>query len=219
MGALAGLYYWFPKIWGRLLNEKLGRLNFWLVFIGFNVTFFPMHILGLEGMPRRISTYSPGYGWTTPNQIATVGAFILLIGMLVLLYNLIITFRKEPDLVQDPWDARSLEWSIPSPTPEYNFAQLPLIEHRDAYWVAKREGNGELQKAEALGPIHMPSPSLSPFFLALTIVIAGYAALLHADWLALAAMIAVFWQIGLQLVHEDHGYHVHPEAPAGGAAE
>jgi len=219
MGALAGLYYWFPKIWGRLLDETLGRWNFWLVFIGFNVTFFPMHILGLEGMPRRISTYAPGYGWTTPNQIATVGAFILLIGMLILLYNLIRTFARRPDLVADPWDARSLEWSIPSPTPEYNFAQLPLIEHRDAFWVAKREGTGELPKAEPPGPIHMPSPSLSPFFLALTIIIAGYAALLHADWLALLAMLAVFWQIGLQLVHEDPGYHVHPEIPAGGAAE
>jgi cytochrome c oxidase subunit 1 len=219
MGALAGLYYWFPKIWGRLLDERLGRLNFWLVFIGFNVTFFPMHILGLEGMPRRISTYAAGNGWTTPNQIATVGAFILLLGMLVLLWNLIATFRRKPDLQQDPWDGRSLEWSVLSPTPEYNFAQLPLVEHRDAFWVAKREGDGELPKAEPVGPIHMPSPTLSPFFLALTIVAAGYFALLHIDLLALLALLAAFWQIGMQLVHEDHGYHVHPDAPAGGAVK
>jgi len=218
MGALAGLYYWFPRIWGRILDDRLGKWNFWLVFIGFNVTFFPMHFLGLDGMPRRISTYAAGYGWTFLNQLSTIGAFILLAGMLILLWNFIITFARKPDAVADPWDGRSLEWSLPSPVPEYNFAQLPLIEDRDAFWVAKQEGR-PIQAAEPPGPIHMPSPSLSPFFIALTVVGAGYMALLHIDMGALLLMIAAFVQIALQLVHEDRGYHVHPQVPQGGAAD
>ena len=217
MGALAGLYYWFPKIWGRQLNETLGKINFWLVFIGFNVTFFPMHIVGLEGMPRRIATYSAGYGWTIWNQISTIGAFILLVGMLFLLYNLIITFARKPDAPADPWDGRSLEWATSSPAPEYNFAQTPLVRGRDPFWLEKREGSGQMQPAEPAGPIHMPSPSLAPIGIAFTLVLAGYGAVLHSAIIGGFFLLATFWQIGRALVAEDHGFHVTPHM--GGEAQ
>ncbi len=217
MGALAALYYWFPKMWGRMLNEKLGKWNFWLVFIGFNVTFFPMHISGLLGMPRRISTYAPGNGWTIWNQISTIGAFILLAGMLILLYNLIQTFLHPADAPADPWDGRALEWSLTSPAPEYNFAQTPLVRGRDAYWLEKREGDGKLQPAEPAGPIHMPSPSLAPLGIALTIVLAGYGAVLHSTIIGGLFLLLTFVQIGRALLAEDHGFHVTPHV--GGEAQ
>lgn len=219
LGALAGLYFWFPKMWGKMLDERLGKWNFWLTFIGFNVTFFPMHFLGLLGMPRRIYTYSPGYGWTFWNLVSTIGAFIIGIGMLFLLVNLIKTWRSGKPAGNDPWDARSLEWSIPSPAPEYNFAQTPVIRTQDAFWEEKRNGDGTMPAAEPLGPIHMPSPSLVPIALAGAILIAGYGALLQNAIVAIIGGLLAFWAIARSLVDDDPGYHVHPEHSVGGVAE
>ncbi|MCS7087308.1 MAG: cytochrome c oxidase subunit I [Thermoflexales bacterium] len=132
-GIFAGLYYWVPKMLGRMFDERLGKLHFVLMFIGFNLTFFPMHILGLMGMPRRIATYMAGRGWETGNLIATIGAFIIALSLLVFFVN-VIKLRHAPKAGNDPWEGNTLEWTIPSPPPEYNFRHIPVVESdRPAY--------------------------------------------------------------------------------------
>src|SRR5205085_7001925 len=113
------IYYWFPKWTGRMLNESLGRLNFWTLFIGFNMTFFPMHILGLKGMTRRIYTYVPETGWGNLNLLATIGAGIIGISVLLFVINVAISRRRGPIAEANPWFAPSLEWAISSPPPSY----------------------------------------------------------------------------------------------------
>jgi cytochrome c oxidase subunit 1 len=135
-GLFAGAYYWYPKLTGKMLNERLGKIHFWLMLIGFNMTFGPFHILGLQGMPRRIYTYPENRGWDFWNFISTVGSFVIAVGILVFIYNLWVT-RKTAEAGDDPWDARTLEWSIPSPPPEYNFAEIPLVVARDDFWHTK----------------------------------------------------------------------------------
>jgi cytochrome c oxidase subunit 1 len=134
MGIFAGIYYYFPKMTGRLMSEKLGSWNFWLIFVGMNLTFFPMHFTGLMGMPRRIYTYDAGQGWTMPNQLSTWGTVILLIGMLVFVWNFFRSYKRGEIAGNDPWGAPTLEWSIPSPPPEYNFARIPRVTSRLPLW-------------------------------------------------------------------------------------
>ncbi|MGH2632192.1 MAG: cytochrome c oxidase subunit I, partial [Tepidiformaceae bacterium] len=125
--AFAGIYFWFPKIWGRRLNERLGKIHFWLMFVAFNVTFFPMHLLGLEGMPRRIVTYAGGTNWQAINLTETIAAFGILVSLLVALYNVIYTFTRPKDQPNDPWESYSLEWWTTSPPPAHNFDDLPPV--------------------------------------------------------------------------------------------
>ncbi|MBT9258861.1 MAG: cytochrome c oxidase subunit I [Clostridiales bacterium] len=211
-GSLAALFYWFPRIWGKTLDERLGRWSFWIVFIGFNVTFFPMHFLGLLGMPRRIYTYRPELGLVTLNQISTYGAFILTLGILLVLINVAITALKKERSVADPWDARTLEWSIPNPVPEYNYLQLPQVRARDAWWYEKRHGNGQMPPAEPLGPIHMPSPSILPFIMAVGLTIASYGAIFREPYVIWAGVIIFFVSLYRSMIHEDHGYTIDPAA-------
>ena len=138
----AGIYYWWPKITGRMLSDTLGKLHFWLTFIGFNITFFPMHFLGMDGMPRRVYTYDSNMGWDFWNMVATVGAFLIAASTLIFLYNVFRTFRKGERAGNDPWDGRTLEWSIASPPPVYNFASIPRVHSRDPFWEEKY-GSGE----------------------------------------------------------------------------
>jgi cytochrome c oxidase subunit I len=126
-GVFAGLFYWWPKIFGRLLDERLGKLQFWLVFIGFNLTFFPQHMLGLMGMPRRNFTYFHHGLWETYNLISTIGSGIMAIGMLVFLANVVKTTRSGPRAGNDPWLADTLEWYTTSPPPEHNFDRVPYV--------------------------------------------------------------------------------------------
>jgi cytochrome c oxidase subunit I len=131
---LAATYYWFPKITGRLLDERTGKIGFWFTFFGFNLTFFPMHILGLMGQPRRTWTYPDLPGWGAINMLATIGAFILGIGVLLLLWNILQAFRHGEAAGDNPWDAWTLEWATSSPPPAYNFAALPPIESARPLW-------------------------------------------------------------------------------------
>jgi cytochrome c oxidase subunit 1 len=133
----AAFYYWYPKMTGRMLSERLGKWHFWLFLIGFHLTFDVMHIPGLLGMPRRIYTYEPGRGWDTLNFIITIGAFIQALAILVFLANLIISYFKGARAGNDPWDAWTLEWSISSPPPVYNFAVVPTVASRRPLWDLK----------------------------------------------------------------------------------
>jgi cytochrome c oxidase subunit 1 len=130
-------YYWYPKITGRMLHEGLGKLHFWLFLIGFHLTFDLMHIPGLLGMPRRIYTYEPGRGWEALNFVVTIGAFVQGIATLVFVANLVISYFKGTKAGNDPWDAWTLEWSVSSPPPVYNFASIPRVSSRRPLWDLK----------------------------------------------------------------------------------
>jgi len=131
------VYYWYPKITGRMLNEFLGKLHFWLFVIGFHLTFDVMHVPGILGMPRRIYTYEPGRGWDTLNMIVTIGAFIQGIAILLFLANLVLSYFGGSNAGNDPWDAWTLEWSVSSPPPVYNFASIPMVASRRPLWDLK----------------------------------------------------------------------------------
>jgi cytochrome c oxidase subunit 1 len=202
-----GFYYWWPKVFGTMLDEKMGKLNFWLMVIGFNLTFFPMHFLGFEGQPRRTYTYPSGMGWDTLNLLATIGAFVIATSVLVFLVNVIFTARRGEKVGHDPWDARTLEWSIPSPPPAYNFAVVPVVTSLDDHWHHKytEDDEGRLVKlpaggageAEELIPagfdphsIHMPSPSYWPLIFALALPVMGYG-FVFKNWYLLGAGVVI----------------------------
>jgi cytochrome c oxidase subunit 1 len=126
-GLFAGVYYWFPKVTGRLLGERLGRAHFWLLALGTNMTFLPMFFLGQDGMPRRVADYARSEGWQTLNTVATVGSWVVALGLLAFAANVALTFLRTPDAGPDPWDAQTLEWATSSPPPHGNFATLPPV--------------------------------------------------------------------------------------------
>jgi cytochrome c oxidase subunit 1 len=136
-GLFAGIYYWFPKITGRMLSEGIGKAHFWLMLIGFNLTFGPFHILGLEGMPRRIYRYQPGLGFDFWNMVSTVGAFLIAASVLLFLYNAVRSYRHGQVAGPDPWDARTLEWATTSPPPPHNFEEIPVVHALDDFWHRK----------------------------------------------------------------------------------
>jgi cytochrome c oxidase subunit I len=181
-GLTAGAYYWWPKMFGRMLNERLGKLHFWLMIIGFNLTFFPMHFVGLNGMPRRVYTYPAGLGFELMNQIETAGSFLLALSFLVFLVNIFQTWRKPANAPADPWNGATLEWAIPSPPPEFNFAEIPVVHSRDALWEAKREHGGALpEPARVSGQgIHMPNPSYWPAVAAVGVLAVMLGLMMHA---------------------------------------
>jgi cytochrome c oxidase subunit 1 len=199
-GLTAGAYYWWPKMFGRMLNERLGKLHFWLMLIGFNLTFFPMHFVGLHGMPRRVYTYPAGLGFETLNQIETAGSFVLGLAFLVFLVNIFQSWRKPANAPADPWNGATLEWSIPSPPQEWNFPETPIVHGRDAHWEAKRQRRGapmaEPPRVSGKG-IHLPNPSYWPVVTAigLTAVFTSLMALGHdkAGPLAVVAAVALLF--------------------------
>ncbi|MDQ3781728.1 MAG: cbb3-type cytochrome c oxidase subunit I, partial [Actinomycetota bacterium] len=152
----AGVYYWLPKFTGRMMNERLGRWNFWLLFVGVNITFFPMHIVGLMGMPRRVYTYPPGLGWETYNMISTVGVFVILAGIGAFVLNLAHTYFRGEPAGDDPWGGDSLEWSVPSPPLQHNFSVPPIVHSRHPLWDQEdlhRGDDRELVTALARWPL------------------------------------------------------------------
>ncbi|MEX2588448.1 MAG: cytochrome c oxidase subunit I [Actinomycetota bacterium] len=209
LGLFGGLYYWFPKVYGKLLDETLGKVHFWMMMIGFNLTFGPFHILGLKGMPRRYYTYQEGLGWGMWNMVSTIGAFIIALSTIVFMYNWVKSKRSGEKAIEDPWDGRTLEWTIPSPPPEYNFAEIPQVEERDDFWHRKykedkkgrpvpvptggadaessddapaEEGHGEEGHGEEGHGIHLPSPSYFPLVAAAGMPMMA-AGVIMASWL------------------------------------
>lgn len=215
---LAGTHLYWPKMFGTMLNETLGKITFWLFFIGFHLTFFIQHFLGLWGMPRRVFTYLPGQGFSASNMVSSAGALFMSLAVLVLLYNIIMTSVKNVRVGNDPWgDGRTLEWSIPSPPPFYNFKQLPLVRGLDAYWLEKMDGKNGMTPAEPLGDIHMPNSSFLPFMMALGLFIAAFGAMYHVNdkaWalpVMIIGLLVTFGSMFLRSVKDDHGFHIHKE--------
>jgi cytochrome c oxidase subunit 1 len=147
-GLFSAMYYWFPKMSGRRLGETLGKWQFWLMFIGMNLTFFPMHVLGLLGMPRRIYTYGDGLGWGIWNLIETVGAYLIALGVLFFVVNFFKTMASQPTNEADPWDAFTLEWKAASPPAPYNFDEIPSVRSRRPLWDEKYPDKADWKQAE-----------------------------------------------------------------------
>jgi len=193
-GLFGGLYYWWPKMFGRKLSEGLGKTHFWLMFLGFNLTFAPFHILGLQGMPRRIYTYPDGMGWNIWNFVSTIGAFTIALSILVFIVAALKS-RKGEEAEGDPWDARTIEWSMQSPPPEHNFDEIPVIKHRDDFWYRKYLTDPEGEEVRVFaggadaehdedgghGHIHMPDPSYWPLLAAVGPPIMGYG-VIYSHW-------------------------------------
>ncbi|MCL6452989.1 MAG: cbb3-type cytochrome c oxidase subunit I [Alicyclobacillus sp.] len=176
-GMFAGMYYWWPKMFGFMLPDKLGKWAFWFFNIGFYVCFLPQYALGFMGMTRRIYTYPSGLGWTVPNFISTIGAYAMGVGFIFMVAQIVQgIIERKLDVTGDPWDGRTLEWSLPSPAPHYNFATIPTVSGRDVWWAVKQ---GELPKSSLfpakkdVKPIHMPKSSGRPFILSVFFFIGG----------------------------------------------
>jgi cytochrome c oxidase subunit 1 len=180
----AGGYYWWPKMFGRMLDERLGKLHFWLMLIGFNLTFFPMHFVGLNGMPRRTYTYPAELGFDLLNQIETAGSFILGLSFVVFLVNIWRTSRTPRNAPADPWNGATLEWALPSPPPEWNFDRLPTVVGRDPLWEEKRKQGGRLPEpvAGSGAGIHLPNPSYWPLVTAVGVTAVFVAILMSPKW-------------------------------------
>ena len=207
----AGLYYWLPKITGRLLSERLGKASFWTFFVGFNLTFFPMHLAGLLGMPRRVYTYPDGLGWEPYNLVSTIGAFMLAAGILLTASNIAASQRIGLLAGDDPWGGDTLEWTVSSPPPDYDYPAIPSVRSAHPNWdpvdpveagPVLAEGHEVLATtildADSDEVLEMPSESPAPFLLAgaLAVVFAG---LLLTWWpmavigAALTAAVLVAW--------------------------
>jgi len=232
LGLFAGGFYWWPKMTGKRLGETLGKWQFWVMLVGFNLTFGPMHWLGMNGMPRRIATYADDLGWEMSNAISSAGALLLAFGVLLFVINFIRTTSSKQEPEDDPWDARTLEWSIPSPPPAYNFARIPQVKSLDDFWYTKHpellhDEDGEEVEVDAPaeedthggGSIHLPSMSYYPFIVSIGVVIgvAGFMDVLvelpgtniQFPWLsAVGIVIGVFGLMGwtFEPVSEEGGH-------------
>ena len=216
---IAGTQFYWPKMFGTMLNETLGKITFWTFLIGFHLTFFIQHFLGLMGMPRRIWKFLPNQGLDTGNLISSIGAAFMAFGVIVMLINIVITSVRNKKVGNDPWgDGRTLEWALPSPPPFYNFKQLPLVRGVDTWWIEKMEGKKELTPAEPLGDIHMPNGSILPVFISFGLFIAAFGAMHHRDegntWGIPVLVIGLAIALGSMLIRslkDDHGFHIHKE--------
>ena len=223
LALFSGIYYYFPKMSGKMLSEKLGYWVAGLVIGGFNLTFFPMHWVGLMGMPRRYHTYLEEAGWGDLNLIITIGAFILAFGVLLFVIDLIRCMMKGKGKPcgDDPWDARTLEWAIPNPPPVYNFARIPVVKSRDAFWSHKYgEDKVKIEYEEDDGHgIHMPSQSWWPLIGGIGLTIFGIAMPLQILALAIGGVTITVLSIFLWALEGPGGYHLHPPSPSPAKAE
>ncbi|WP_040949562.1 cytochrome c oxidase subunit I [Gorillibacterium massiliense] len=228
-GLFSGFFYWWPKMFGRRLSEKLGHWQFWIFFPGFHLTFFPQNILGLMGMQRRIFTYQSGDDLALGNLLSSIGAFMMGVGGIIFLLNIILTSLKQAENESDPWDGRTLEWTIPSPAPEYNFKQTPLVRALDPLWQEKMAGNTTVTPAEPVGSIHMPSPTILPFFMAVGLFIAGFGfmygkyefdnsflnGLFHSYAVSIIGVGITLACMLVRSLNDDAGWHIHPDEAEG----
>jgi len=218
LGLLAGLHYYWPLMFNTMLNEAMGKITFWLFFLGFHLTFFIQHFLGLLGMPRRVFTYGADQGWDLFNAISSSGAVLMAAGVIVLVVNIVMTIAKNVPVGRDPWgDGRTLEWAIPQPVPFYNFKQIPLVRGLDTFWIEKQEGNVEgMTYAEPIGDIHMPNNSIIPFIMSFGLFVGAFGALYNGEqpWaipvLGLG-LIITFAAMATRSLKDDLGYHIHKE--------
>ncbi|MDF9839645.1 MULTISPECIES: cytochrome aa3 quinol oxidase subunit I [Paenibacillus] len=204
---IAGLTYWWPKMFGFMLNERIGKWAFWFISIGVCVTFFPMFISGLNGQARRMYTYSESTGFGIWNMISFIGAIGLLIGFVLIVYNIYYSTRyASRDIPGDPWDARSLEWASSTPVPEYNFAIIPTVNSGEAFWDYKKKGhnlfNGTLEK------IHMPNNSGLPFIIGGIFFIWGFAFVFGLWIFATIATVGIFICLAYRSFEQDHGRYI-----------
>jgi len=231
---LAGIHYWFPLMFGRKVSEVWGKVSFWVIFVGFNVTFFPLHFVGLNGMPRRTFTYDSNMGWNQGNMVATIGAFILGIGVAIYFGVMIYTYFKGERVGRDPWDARTMEWSLPNPPPEYNFRTIPEVHARDSWWYEKHhKAEVAQEKAKhaaaesAHGGIHMPFQSIYPFIAGIGILIGAIGiSIIDANpdphviigrklAVTLVGFFVLVVSVYLWALEGNEGYHLHPEDEEG----
>lgn len=207
---LAGLTYYWPKMFGFMLNEKIGKWTAWLLSIGFVLAFFPMYITGLDGQARRMYTYSESTGFGPLNMVSFVGAAIMAIGFVLIVYNIYYSVRyASRNISADPWDARSLEWATHSPVPEYNFAITPQVHSSEAFWDSKNNGH-ELFKGN-YEKIHMPNNSGLPVILGGIFFVWGFA-FVFAIWpLLILATLGIFGCMAYRSFEKDHGRYISVE--------
>jgi cytochrome c oxidase subunit I len=230
MGLFSGIYFWYPKIFGRLLNEKIGYVHWFLMWLGTHITFGPMHIVGLQGQPRRMYRYDEGMGFDTWNLIETIGAFIIALSLLVFFWNVVVTHRKKGETVPaDPWDARTLEWMTDNPPKAHNFDIVPTVHGVDEFWhrkYAEEPGTHRMKRVataeqvlahDPVDPksIHMPSPSYWPLALGAALFVLAYGALYKAiPVMIIGALLVVASMFGWAIEpsaapHDDHDDHDH----------
>ena len=204
---IAGMIYWWPKFFGFMLNEKIGKVSFWMVAIFFNITFFPMFISGLDGQARRMYTYSEATGFGPLNLVSSIGALGLVLGFVVLVYNIYWSARYMPRNVgSDPWNARTLEWSMPTPIPEYNFATLAHVDSSQPLWDAKKNGHNLFP--DKVEEIHMPNNSGLPFIMGILFFIGAFSMVFHMIPLAIICLIGIFITMIYRSFEQDHGHHI-----------
>jgi len=209
-GVLAGYHYWWPKMFGFRLNEKLGKAGFWFIAISFNVTFFPLFILGLDGYARRMYTYSESTGYGPLNMLSFVGALGLAVGFALIVYNIYYSWKHMPrNEKADVWDGRTLEWATHSPVPEYNFAVVPTVTRLDEFWFAKKEGRDIT--AGTIEKIHMPNNTGTPFWMSGFFFLAAFFAVFNLWIPAIISMLGVFGFMIHRSFEKDHGRYISVE--------
>jgi len=209
-GVLAGYHYWWPKMFGFRLNEKLGKAGFWFIAISFNVTFFPLFILGLDGYARRMYTYSESTGYGPLNMLSFIGALGLAVGFALIVYNIYYSWKHMPrNEKADVWDGRTLEWATHSPVPEYNFAVVPTVTRLDEFWFAKKEGRDIT--AGTIEKIHMPNNTGTPFWMSGFFFLAAFFAVFNLWIPAIISMLGVFGFMIHRSFEKDHGRYISVE--------
>ena len=212
MGIFAGIYHYFPKMTGRLMNEGLGKIHFWLNFIAMNLTFFPMHFSGMLGMPRRIYTYDSGQGWDTFNLMSSIGAYMLVAATSIFVFNFFRSRKNGEIAGSNPWGAGTLEWTIPSPAPEYNFATLPNVTSRYPLWEgtekdaeSARINAQEGKTAEELG-IVLPYNTIKPMIVAgsMVFMFCGLITSMALTFIGAAVMVVALYSWLLSPLEPEH---------------